>query len=276
MLLHGERGQLTRPVTIPEYKNPPLDEVVLGLQFTPAPTFSSVANHDVFRLFREDFPRVEEHPLLEPYYETFGGSNPQHSIQVNIGAPPTGSRLWFVSRNEDHLLQFQPDRLLTNWRRRPEGTEYPQFDGIAEAFSANAKKLDNYLTMQFDHPLIIDQTEVCYINIIPLNAPAEVGKWLRVFNLDTLDIEGFQAGFAEMIRDPDGRAMGRLTYDFQHIISRDGQSHALRLILRARGQPTGQSVDAAFNFMARCHDEIVARFDKITTTNAHSKWKKVD
>lgn len=266
---------MTRPAKLPEYKDPPLDEVVLGLQFPPVPGFSSVVHYGVFRLFNKEFPNVEEHPLLEPRYETFGGANPQPSFQFNIGAPPIGSRLWFVSKDADHLLQFQRDRFLTNWRRRPVATEYPRFDGIADAFRANVEKLDNYLKAEFDHSLAIDQTEVSYMNMIPLDVPMEVGKWLRVFNLDTLEIEGFQAGFAEIIRNLRGQAVGRLTYEIHHAISQEEKKHALRLTLSARGRPSDQSVEAAFEFMTRCRNEIVARFGEITTEKAHSKWKKV-
>ncbi len=266
---------MTRPAKLPEYETPPVNEVVLGLQFAPAPGFSSAAHDGVFRLFHEEFPKLEEHPPLEPRYETFGGSNPQPSFQFNIGGRPIGSRLWFVSKDATHLLQFQRDRFLTNWRRRPVAPEYPRFDGIAEAFRANVEKLDGYLKTEFNHSLAIDQTEVSYMNLIPLDAPTEVGQWLHALNLDTLDIESFQASFAEIISDHDGQAMGRLSYEIQHGIVQDGKKHALQLTLSARGRPATQSVDAAFEFMTTCRNKIVARFDQITTERAHSNWKRV-
>lgn len=113
--------------------------MVLGLQYPPAPGFSSVLHEGVFRLFREKFPYIEEHSLLEPQYEAFGGANPRPALQINIGQPPIGSRLWFVSKNADHFLQFQRDRFLMNLRRRTVAAEYPRFDGIAEAFKANVE-----------------------------------------------------------------------------------------------------------------------------------------
>ena len=226
-------GRMTRPSQLPEYEKPPLDEVVLGLQFAPAPSFSSVAHDDVYRLFQEEFPVIDEHNLLEPSYETFGGSNPQPSFQFTVGVPPAGSRLWFVSKDRNHLLQFQRDRFLTNWRRRPAANKYPRFETIARDFRKNAEKLNCHFAEEFNHALEIDQTEVSYINIVPLDVPSDIGRWLRAFALDNMDIETFQASFSEIIENDDGKATGRLIYELQHLHAHERKRHALRLSLSA-------------------------------------------
>ncbi|MCY4260885.1 MAG: hypothetical protein OXC91_11545 [Rhodobacteraceae bacterium] len=97
---------------------------------------------------------------------------------------------------------------------------------------------------------------------------------MNVFNLDVLDIESFQAGFAEIIKDRDGMAMGRLSDEIQHAVTHDGSNHGLRLSLSARGRPAGQSINTAFEFMSRYRNEIVVRFDRITTKNAQSEWQR--
>ena len=71
---------MIRPSHLPVFSNPPLDEVVLGIQFTPVSSYTSVHGNDVWALFREEFPLVQEHPALEPKFETFGGVNPTSGI----------------------------------------------------------------------------------------------------------------------------------------------------------------------------------------------------
>jgi uncharacterized protein (TIGR04255 family) len=68
---------MRRPDHLPDFTDPPLDEVVLGVQFTPVPGYASVHSMKVWDLFRAEFPKVEELPALEPQFETFGGVSAQ-------------------------------------------------------------------------------------------------------------------------------------------------------------------------------------------------------
>lgn len=141
---------MKRPDYLPDFNNPPLDEVVLGVQFAQVPGYASVFGMKVWDLFRSEFPKLQEHPVLESQFETFGGANIQAGPKIHVGAPPTVSRLWFISSDESHLLQFQPDRFIVNWRKRKETQAYPHFESIAERFEINLAELAKHLLSEFD------------------------------------------------------------------------------------------------------------------------------
>lgn len=196
---------MLRPEHLPDFANPPLDEVVLGVHFAPVQSYASVDARDVWALFKVEFPNVQEQVLLQPQFETFGGANLQPSFQFQVGAPPVGSRLWFVSAEENHLLQFQSDRFLTNWRKSPNPQPYPRFEVIAEAFERNLSTLTSHFESYFDYELDINQAEVAYINIIPVGDFSDAEKWFSVWNGGISNIEGINTSFNEVIKDRQGK-----------------------------------------------------------------------
>lgn len=263
---------MQRPAHLPDFTDPPLDEVVLGVQFEPVPGFSSVHTKDVWDLFRDEFPQVQEQPLLQPQFETFGGANLQPSFQFQVGAGPVGSRLWFISEQENNLLQFQPDRFLTNWRKNPNQQPYPRFEGIAEAYKSYLTVLVEHLSKHFAYDVGINQAEVSYINVIPVSGFSEVGKWFNLWSGSDLNIEGLNTSFSEVILDASGKPYARLFHAIQSVYTVDGKHLAYNLSLTFRGKPMGNDIESALKFLISGREAIVLRFNSITTSFSHDFW----
>ena len=226
---------------------------------------------EIWGLYRERFPKVLEQPILEPQFETFGGVNAQFGPTIHFGAP-VGSRIWFLSEDENHLLQFQPDRFIANWRRQPNPRPYPRFESIAAAFADNLRQLDEQFASKFAHKIDINQAEVGYINIIPVEDFSEVSDWFRMWNSIHLNTESLNANFSEVIEDDASRPFARLRHDLQSVFSVDGKSKAYRLSLTYRGKPAGSNLSAALEFIKHGREALVQRFCEITTERAHKIW----
>ena len=110
----------------------------MGVQFTPATEYSQVRVSEVWSLFRKDFPLTQEAPPLTPTFETFGlPQGGRGGPQFNVRSMPEHSRYWFISPNEEELLQFQKDRFLHNWRKIGGRTnEYPRFETLIAKFES--------------------------------------------------------------------------------------------------------------------------------------------
>lgn len=264
---------MARPEHLPDFGSPPLDEVVVGVQFAPPPNYSSVFTKDVWGLFRERYPIVQEHPPLEPSFETFGGPNPHTGLRLSFGTGPLRPRLWFMSQEQNHLIQFQEDRLLLNWRKRQKDQDYPHFEGIAESFEAYLRSLQQFFESSLEMPLDINQAEVSYINNIQVEKYSSAGEWLRFWDLDkNLDIENLNLNFAEIINDLDGKPYARLSHELQSVITTDGKYRGLRLSFTFRGKPTANGISEAMSFIRAGREKIVTRFSGLTTDNAHARW----
>lgn len=262
---------MKRPEHLPEFNAPPLDEVVLGVQFSPIQSYTSVDSWDIWALFKDEFPKVQEQPLLPRQFETFGGPLPQPSIQFQVGAP-IGSRLLFISMEENQLLQFQSDRFLMNWRKNPNHQPYPRFEGIVEAFKTHLTSLAKHLESELIHTISINQVEVSYINIIPVNNFADAKNWFNVWNIEVSNIDNLNMGFQEIIKDDTGQPYARLFHAIQPAYTIEGNK-VFNLSLTFRGKPRGNDVASAINFLRIGREAIVFRFKQMTTDSAHANWE---
>lgn len=262
---------MIRPSHLPDFDNPPLDEVVVGVQFSPLSRFTTLALRDVWDLFRNEFPKVEEQPPLEPKFETFGGPNVQPSMTFHIGSPIGNNRFWFISDDDSHLIQFQRDRLLLNWRRRPNGRAYPRFDQIAASLIIYLQKLNELSLEKFDQNLEINQAEVSYINIIEVDDFSKTDEIIKIY-IPNIDVEALSFGFVDVIRNEDHKPFARLFQELNSVFSADGRQKAARLNLTFRGRPDDASIMAAHNFLEKAREAIVIRFRDITTDMAHQMW----
>ena len=259
--------------TLPDFQDPPVDEVVLGIQFDPPHSYTSVYASKIWDLYRAEFPKVIEVPRLEPQFEIFGGNAPP-GINFNFGPPPLRGRLWFLSEDESHLIQFQEDRLFLNWRKRPNGlTEqpYPRYEQIAAAFRHSVELLNNLFVETFGNGLQITQAEAAYINNVPGKAPSDVGKTFTFLQAGSLNLEGYATTLVETLHDQAGKPLARAYYELQSFIGQDG-SNLARFNLTVRGKPAGTAIEDSFRFVDFARENIVSKFCEMTTPEAHENW----
>ena len=140
----------TRPTDLPDFSNPPLTEVVLGLQFNSIERFTSAHVGRLWQLFEAQYPLTEEHPPIMPIFETFGQALPLFSGIVSglafsasslLGMP----RTFFLNADRTTVLQIQRDRFLHNWRKVGDADKYPRFEKILPEFEGNLQNFSDFI-----------------------------------------------------------------------------------------------------------------------------------
>ena len=266
----------TRPDHLPDFRSPPLNEVVLGVQFSPPQGYQQIYAGEVWNLFRKEFPKVEEQPPLAPVFETFGlPSKGRQQIGLVTGA--SHDRFWFLRPDGDELIQFQQDRLLHNWREVGEETnEYPRFESMVENFRGEMGQLQDFMNCLAPQKLSINQCEISYINhIVPADDQALVAAdWLRLVSFGDKEPNDFSISFREEIRDNEGKPFGRLICDASIGIKADRQ-RTIVLTLTVRGTPKRDDITSALDFLGMGRDLIVCKFAELTTDEAHTKWGRI-
>lgn len=267
---------MNRPKHLPEFENPPLNEVVLGVQFNPPRGYQQIRAGEVWGLFREDYPVVQEQPALPPSFETFGLRSSPAPLMLRSGA--AHDRFWFLTTRGDELIQFQQDRLLHNWRKVGDGTnEYPRFEGMVKRFEDELAELERYVHSLSPQALHITQCEITYINHISAQSEEAllVGDWLRPLNLQPpLHADDFSLSLRQTIQDADGRPQGRLVVEAMTAVKEDGAA-LLVLNITVRGAPRDTTNKSALHFIAKGRDLIVTRFAQLTTDVAHKRWGRI-
>lgn len=266
-----------RPVDLPDFAEPPLSEVVLGVQFTPPKGYQSIHAGEVWGLYKDQYPTAQELPPLPPVFETFGlrtSGFSRPTFNVVNGLVP--SRYWFLRSDGAELIQFQQDRLLHNWRKAAnESNPYPRFEAMATRFEAELRKLETYMHTLSSGPLEINQCEISYINDIHLGTDQALGAlgWFNFLAFQGAYPEDLTGTFRETIRDENNKPQGRLTCELNTASLAGGQP-ILRFALTFRGAPPTSGIDSALDFIAQGRILIVKKFTELTTKEAHSIWRR--
>ncbi len=149
---------------ISAFKNPPVEEFVLGLQFPPIPEFSDAYAGLYWQRVREEYPKLSSVPRIEGPIESLA---PPQALRVEIPFGMSGqpqNRTWLVSKSDEYVIQIQNTRFIFNWRRRQ--SPYPRFDRLRELFF---KHYADFCTLLEDEGLQrpnAQQIELSYINWI--------------------------------------------------------------------------------------------------------------
>ena len=263
---------LSRPEHLPEFENPPLDEVVLGVQFAPVPGYQQLHARDVWELFRSEFPLTQEHPSLPPAFETFGAPSRQN-LNFGIGPAVNHDRFWFLQPDNTQLLQFQKDRLLHNWRKFGDRQNtYPRFDAILSSFTSELETLSSYFNSNFHKRLEINQCEITYVNKIPVDSKFRCGDWFKFLCFDA-EPNDIAISYRYELRNRSDAPYGRLVVDIRSGVDQNNKSVVI-FSLTVRGAPTDVDIETAINFLKDGRDTIVTNFAKLTTDSAHKIWER--
>ena len=274
----------SRPADLPDFKSPPVTEVVLGVQFNTVGRFLSPHLGLVWDRFRSTFPNIEEHPTIPPIFETFG-PNPQFfpgvAFQVSTGAEMP--RIFFMNSNRTQLLQVQRDRFLHNWRKVGTGDDYPRFEHMLDTFADGFQTFTRVLSDQGMGSVAPNQCEVTYINQIPAQEnESHFEIFNRLFRQQAVGTTFDDLGAPEdmrfliryVMRDADRAPIGRLIVSAEPARRNDGVG-IIQLTLTAMGKPHAADMDGVIDFLQQGRLHIVRGFTSITSDTMHNIWERI-
>ena len=277
---------MSRPDGLPDFTNPPLTEVAISIQFATPPRYSEAYISEIWALFKADFPNVQEMPALPPTFEVFGGPE-LPSMQMNVGlnvlttfaggASALRNRYWFLNESETELMQFQQDRLIHNWRKRPgQNNDYPRYDPLFSKFKQELEKVESYFSSKSWGALTPNQCELTYVNQMSLHSdigqPLAKSSYFR--NIDVSIGDDDASEFSFNLRKPimnDGAQVGRLFVEAATAVDSSG-SPIIGLNLTARGRPAHGTSASALEFLESVRVLIDTTFVEFTSDTAHQKW----
>ncbi len=271
---------------LPEYHVPPVAEVVLSTQFEELAALTAPQLGLLWSEFRNDFPKIEEHPPLQPVTERFG-SYEAKTIGIKFEAldtPPT-PRLWFVNNDGTQLIQIQKDRFTHNWRKIGDQSTYPRYErSIKPSYKAEIEHFTEFLEREKLGALKANQCEVTYVNHITADGwrdhgdvQSVIAPWSGQYSDDFLkhpEDLGFNIRYR--IHNNEGKPIGRLHIRFQPGLNRIDGKPIFILILTARGRPAGDGLAGVFDFLDVGRNWIVRGFTSFTTKHMHEVWRRLD
>jgi uncharacterized protein (TIGR04255 family) len=270
-----------RPADLPDFTDPPVTEVVLGVQFNTLDRFLAPHLGIVWERFKGDFPTLEQHPPLAPTFETFG-SVPQ--FVPNLIVPMFGGyempRVFLINPDKTQLLQIQRDRFLHNWRKIQSGGDYPRFERMLERFQSGLEMFAKVISEQKLGEVVPNQCEVSYINQIPIAEHDDIFALLKkLFPQQTggLELEGIgdpedlRLLLRYVMRDDKEAPLGRLIVAAEPARRSDGIP-IVQLTFTVRGRPATANISGVLEFLERGRIHMGRAFVKLTGSEMHKIW----
>ncbi len=253
------------------FKNPPIDEVVIGAYFDP-PLTALRSEHIglLWSRLREEFPTVEQRP---PISSAVQGQEAILTFDTEFMTMP---RYWFVSEDEVTLIQVQKDAFLLNWRRR--NSEYPHYaENLKPGFDNYYRILEAFLKddVGVEHPGI-GRCELTYIDMIKPSeywqGPQDTSGVIRSFSVpdcafahDAVPV--FSCAYRYNV-EPNLQLY--VTIRSAESVNQRG-SPLLYLEFKALGSPSGPAKSDADTWYDRAHEVIVAQFLNMTNKRVQRK-----
>jgi len=154
---------------LPKFDNPPVIEVVFGIQFKELKKLSAPYAGLFWEfLGKQEYPSFELRPGLNHLIETYKG-NPFVPPSISFDDIPPLPRILFINKEQNNLIQLQSDRLLQNWRKIESGDVYPSFKDLFPKFLTMLKQFNKFLEYEKLGKIEADQYELTYINHIPFS-----------------------------------------------------------------------------------------------------------
>ncbi len=269
---------------LPDFKAPPVVEVVLSVQFVPLAELTTVHIGKLWAsLYEKEYPVVQEHPPLPAMQETFEPKiiGPV-SVSFQHGPPP--SRLWFLNADGTELLQIQRDQFIHNWRQAGTGKPYPRYTSVRDKFLKEFGKFCAYVEENQLGKVEPNQCEVTYVNEIDSGKGWEsfgepeklLSNWQRLEAPVLLgDLEDTRITSRYIMKAEDGTPLGRLHVNVEPRYRVPGMERLYRMTLTARGAPYCGD-DGVAGFLDVGHIWIVRGFADVTTGRMHEVWGRSD
>jgi uncharacterized protein (TIGR04255 family) len=258
------------------FRNPPINELVIGAYFErEIPTFGLEHVGLFWSIIRNEFPRVNQQPILTPPPLLQSTDQP---IELTIEQFPM-PRFWFEATDGITLIQLQKNAFIFNWRKRD--ADYPHFEAVKAAFDKYLSIFVEFVTKEVQTVPNLRVLELSYINnFFPSDywrGPRDTSVVLPFFRLPIVDDENRPPP------DFNQASVQRLAPDLMlsTIIrtarsAKDATQPVLIFELRAVGvldEATKRDVDSWFE---RAHEKIGACFLSMTSPDIRNRyWQPV-
>ena len=270
----------THPPT-PTFLDPPIIELVLGVQFSPLTKLTSGHFGLFWKSLSEEWSLPSDAPALSDEFETFDVPpwRKAQMMQFSLGPAPTPGRFMVTHRNGDRLIQMQPSRFHLNWRKKDGQTRYLSYKTLIAEFEEAFKKFSEFVRERELGTILPNQWELTYVNAFPKGphwkTPADWSNVLPSLFSDLFPVNGLGIGL-------DGRSaewsyeiipkLGRL-----HIAAGPGLwegNESLLLRTTARG-PIDKSNPLGLRAgLDLGHDAAVGVFLKVTSPELKTSWRE--
>lgn len=262
---------------LPSYENPPVCEVIAGVQFDALDSFSSAHIGAFWERIRKLYPNTADAPPLSPVLE----DSTQMGIRIS-NVPPL-PRTFFIDDSGNRLIQIQRDRFHHNWRKVRPKDVYPRYEDIREVFFKRWQDFRQFISGLKLGEVKIKQFELTYNNhILQGEGWEDISKIHEVFPFLTLNEHFKSCGFLKIpdrmgfgVRFPCSPCRGNLHVTSKHGFSNEDKVELFVLEVTVRGNPVDDAGSDLESWFDTAREWIVRGFSDLTGEEAQKSWRRI-
>ena len=261
------------------FADPPVEEVVCGLQFKPLERFTVSHFGQLWETSKpEGYDTCQDTAPLFPVIEQFGADS---ATEVHGSVDPLLPRVWFLRSDGTGIIQVQRDRFLHNWKKAKPDRKYPRYKEVKRLFRARHASFADFLAKNQLGGIEPVQYEMTYVNHI-----VQGEGWHKLEDIGNLFPDfPWRLNESRFLPVPPHRNL-RLSFDLPdnvarlHVTIRDGvrrhdQKDILLFELTVRGMPANTSTEAMWSWFDLARDWIVRGFVDLTNQEIQKTvWRK--
>jgi len=254
--------------TLPSFENPPVNEVVMGVQFDALHGLLSPHIGKFWSVVEHDYPNCTDNPPILSQIEDFNTMQLVSQHTISLGPKPDLPRVFLEDDKGHWLIQIQRDRFLHNWRIITDESEYPRYPEVCRRFFEQWEQFRTFVEENKIGAIRIVQLEITYSNRIPLPS----SKANQVFRdirwqddkraLSPPESLNFSCSFKSQKQPKRLRTTIKPAF-------RDNQEE-MRFELTVRGHLAER--ESTEDWFAEGRRWIVQAFADLTTSEWHTKW----
>jgi uncharacterized protein (TIGR04255 family) len=262
---------------LPSFENPPVNEVICGITFKPITTLLAPHLGLLWQKFRDEYPTCKEADPLVPVVESRDGEETS-GVDFTVPFLP---RIWFVSKDENAIIQVQRDRLLHNWRKVRPTDSYPRYSVVKEKFSKRCSEFESFLIENQLGVIQLIQYEMTYLNHIPVGGNWEsIEQVGRVFPDFNWRLESRFLGHPEKMNWRTSfvlpNSAGRLHLTIQSALRRQDMLPLFIVELTVRGISGPRTLEGMWPWFDMAREWIVRGFADVTGPDLQKNvWRRI-
>jgi hypothetical protein len=177
--------------------------------------------------------------------------------------------LFFITTDQSHLIQFQRDKFINNWRKISLGTEYPRFKTLFPQFQKTFGMFSCFIKEVHAGEIVPDQYELTYVNHI-----SKEKMWQSLRNIEIV-FPDFLCRETSFLPEPEHvswRKIYRLP-DKQGRLYASMQDIQGKYVLNLTARGFGANIN---NWFEMAHEWIVKGFADLTGKEIQKNvWKQI-
>jgi uncharacterized protein (TIGR04255 family) len=146
------------------FKKPPLNEVVIGIQFETLPKFMVGHVGKLWSFYDAEYTNCREQPALVAQVEIL----PKAPSTIQL-TPTLMPRTVFGTVDNSSVIQVQRDAFYFNWQKTALASKYPRYETISANFHKQFLKFTDFVAREDLGEIKPFQFELTYLNEIPID-----------------------------------------------------------------------------------------------------------